>query len=436
MSLRTLRHWSFLIGVNVAIAAILLAVCEMAARHYDAKIKRGVDLTVQFHPYVMFTTDISEAPKAKWYSYYTKQVVPTDIRVNNLGFVADFDFTYTPSADYLRQYGKQRGEKIILLTGGSAAQGVGATSNEATIAGRMEYYLNQAQQKVRYRVINLAMPSWISYQEFIALDLFGSQFDPDWIVVMDGVNDAATACLLGAGSGNPMFWPAMKYFLHGQSVYSGTTDFLLKHSALFRLILGKKYYGPSALKNLYLDPDEKDPRFKIRDRVTWTAIPEQLAFYTRAQQSILRLYPDAKYTLSTQPIVSLAHARLYVQTFAETNPRQRLIYEDTLKKLLRGVYESQKGQPCVRGSHRFSDTYFMAESALALRQLAAKAETGLRRDVAYLNTIALLPLDEKEREEYFIDLVHLNDRGQDLLGKFYAKNILERDGFTNEAKVL
>jgi hypothetical protein len=34
------------------------------------------------------------------------------------------------------------------------------------------------------------MGSWIAFQQFIGLQQWGSQFDPDWVVSKDGFNDA------------------------------------------------------------------------------------------------------------------------------------------------------------------------------------------------------------------------------------------------------
>lgn len=424
-----LRRWMTLIAVNSAVALVLLSCCELVARQLESKEKTK-ELTMQFHPYIMYTVNLAELPRVSWSDDYTGQTIPTTMHVNNFGFADDFDFTQTPSADYLKQFGKKKNERIIALTGGSAAQGIGATSNENAIGGRLEFYLNHAQSKFHYRVINLAMPSWNAYQEFIALDLFGSQFDPDWVVVMDGTNDAATACQLGSGAGNPMLWPAMQYFLHGQSLSSKLTDSLIKHSAIFRMLTGRQYVGPPPMQDYYRDHAEKDPRFQIRAHANWSVMADQVTFYLRAERSMLRLYQNAKYLLSTQPMVALANYNLYAGAFRDGGEA----HFKALKAADDSLYHTYKGRACIRGGlNRPSHAYFLAESAMALRTMAADARTSGWRDVEYANTVSLFPLDADQRQQYFIDLVHLNDRGQDLLGKFYARKILTRDGFKKEA---
>ena len=54
----------------------------------------------------------------------------------------------------------------------------------------MQYYLNSMQNTIKYTVINLGMGGYIAYQQYLALELWGKSFDPDWVVAMDGFNDA------------------------------------------------------------------------------------------------------------------------------------------------------------------------------------------------------------------------------------------------------
>ena len=101
---------------------------------------------------------------------------------NNLGFNVASDFSMPPSAEFISQYAAKPGEKLVLITGGSVVHGVGATSNENTIAAQLEATLNARQSTYKYRVLNLGMGSWIAYQQFLGLSLFGLALKPDWIV--------------------------------------------------------------------------------------------------------------------------------------------------------------------------------------------------------------------------------------------------------------
>src|SRR5262249_40602894 len=156
-------------------------------------------------PYMMFVAPQGNDPV--WRNTETKTDIPSHVKFNNFGFTVDGDFSLPLSEEFVSKNAKKPGEKLVLITGGSVVHGVGATSNDKTIAGRLEHVLNQQQSEVHYRVINLGMGSWIAYQQFIGLSLFGLPLRPDWIVVMDGHNDGATVCAQGSGVANPMNWP-------------------------------------------------------------------------------------------------------------------------------------------------------------------------------------------------------------------------------------
>ena len=119
------------------------------------------------------------------------------------------------NSSWASTYKKAANEKVVLFTGGSAAWGVGATATDRTVAGRMQYYLNTLQSGQRYTVINVAMGSWIAFQQFIGLQQWGSQFDPDGIVSMDGFNDAGVGCNYSQGPGNPMYFATMRSYIDG-----------------------------------------------------------------------------------------------------------------------------------------------------------------------------------------------------------------------------
>jgi len=75
------------------------------------------------------------------YNFFTNERIPADLKGNNQGFNDKHDFSLT------EPYRKAGNERVVLFTGGSTAWGVGATSVETTIAGRMELHLN-AMQKI------------------------------------------------------------------------------------------------------------------------------------------------------------------------------------------------------------------------------------------------------------------------------------------------
>jgi hypothetical protein len=106
-----------------------------------------------------------------------------DIRTGDKGYFVDFPLENPPP--------KAANEFRIVLVGGSGAQGWGATRNENMFYRLLEYELNQrlASRGVRVRVVNLAMGTSFTYQNFIALNQWGHALEPDLILAYTGRND-------------------------------------------------------------------------------------------------------------------------------------------------------------------------------------------------------------------------------------------------------
>ena len=84
------------------------------------------------------------------------------------------------------------GVKRVLLTGGSVAYGYGATSDETTVAGKMQEYLNALDPRgeCSWVVVNHAFPAATSFQELIgALQCVDAAAVPAYIVSLSGCND-------------------------------------------------------------------------------------------------------------------------------------------------------------------------------------------------------------------------------------------------------
>jgi lysophospholipase L1-like esterase len=103
--------------------------------------------------------------------------VQETVRTNALGFRDDPVDKRVP------------GETRILVLGGSAAWGWGASANEHTVVGAMQRVLNQGSRGPRYRVMSAAYLAWTSLQERIALMELYDQFDPDVVISLTGFND-------------------------------------------------------------------------------------------------------------------------------------------------------------------------------------------------------------------------------------------------------
>ena len=82
--------------------------------------------------------------------------------------------------------------KRVVLTGGSVAYGYGATSDETTVAGKMQEYLNARDPRgeCSWEVVNQAFPAATSFQELIgALQCVDAAAAPAYIVSLSGCND-------------------------------------------------------------------------------------------------------------------------------------------------------------------------------------------------------------------------------------------------------
>lgn len=77
----------------------------------------------------------------------------------------------------------------IVVLGGSAAWGTGATSDATTLSGQLEKRLNDASSSSRYEVINAGEPGYQTAQEFIAFWDRLLDFSPDVVLTFDGYND-------------------------------------------------------------------------------------------------------------------------------------------------------------------------------------------------------------------------------------------------------
>ena len=231
------------VAVNLIVLVVLLGGIEFYFRHWGQEKSDGLlnGLWQSFQPYVMVTT--APGDYRQFFNTFTNEAYPSTVRTNSLGYNDRHEFVVG------RPYKKAANEKVVLFTGGSAAWGVGATATDRTAAGRMEYYLNSLQSGQRYTVINLAMGSWIAFQQFIGLQQWGSQFDPDWVVSMDGFNDAGVGCNYSQGPGNPMYFATMRSYIDGYLMstlhpvfYRGWFENkLIEHSKAYRIITGKQY---------------------------------------------------------------------------------------------------------------------------------------------------------------------------------------------------
>jgi len=83
------------------------------------------------------------------------------------------------------QDNKQKGNKNILLLGGSTAFGLGATDESKTITS----LLNSTLKKDGFEVFNLAQGGYTSFMQLFMLSNIGIHFESDLIIILGGYSD-------------------------------------------------------------------------------------------------------------------------------------------------------------------------------------------------------------------------------------------------------
>jgi hypothetical protein len=411
--------------VNLVALLLLLGLVEIGFRFRQGGNRPPPPnaLNLYLVPYYMFSNEPHSSYRA-WISIFANEKIPADITTNNRGFNDRHDF------DFGKTYQKAPNERVVLFTGGSSAWGVGSSSTETTVAGRMQHYLNTMQEKLKYTVINLGMGSWIAYQQFIGLELWGTAFQPDWVVSMDGHNDAGVGCATSQGAMNPLFFPAMQSYVNAYlgsaqkrpTFYRGWLENeLIRFSVAYRTLTGKAYIHNSQV----YDESNTDAQEQYRKIIQPTKLGDSrkmLAFYLKAQKAMLSLFPHARYILSTQPMVNQFTGD-FTDVYAKDEASAR---RDAAAKRIRDVdhyLAVHENEWCSSRNYQPSFVYIYVKGALELEQLAERARAG-GRYVEYHNMGRLFPDAREERMPFFIDAAHISDRGADVLGRFYAERIL------------
>ncbi len=423
-----------LVAINVLIFFALLAGLELFFRAKGSPANSAIEQPngMQLHvlPYVMFANE-AYSRYSTWQNIFTGQNEKVDIRVNNEGYNDPHDF------DWRKPYAKAANEKVVLLVGGSTVWGVGSTGFTTTIAGALQSELARAQSNTKYTVINLGMGSWIAYQQFIGLEMWGSQFDPDWVVIMDGHNDAGVGCAYSQGPMNPLYFPVIKNLVDAYSATGATRPVYLRgwleneiinYSVAYRALTGKKYIPASELDLTNQDQTRGEAR-KVILPTKLSAARDMLHFYIKATKASLSLFPRAKYILSTQPMVN-DFTGDFVDVYKTSQDAADPVAMAKRERDLDAYLKANENKVCNTETYIPSFTYVYVKGAFELEKLAAQ-ERATGRFVEYDNIGRIFPNTRNDRLKYFIDAAHMSDEGAREIGKFYATRILKADGPAN-----
>lgn len=425
------RFWTILrlVAINAVVLATMIAGIEVyyRATATPASLDPGGNMIWQrFHPYVMFHS--LPTRYTSWVDRYTGETIEADVSTNSLGFRDDREFSTT------EPYDKAPGEKVVLFTGGSTAWGVGASADTTTIASRLETHLNHAQNEIRYTVVNMAMGSWIAYQQFIGLDLWGRQFDPDWVVVLDGANDATVVCASSQGVGNPMYTAVMRAYVDG---YLGTQmhppfyrgwleNELIRYSAAYRELTGK-----TVIPNTLQVDEAKSDAFLQRVAIEPLAARESFshtAFYVKSQRAVSSLFDHAKTLFAFQPFPNPSDQEFPWTAPDVSNPG--IVKRDHMEQVRIGIESLPKDLPCGQEAFLTKPIVYFQKVLLATELQSLVDELSAEGKPAYfVNTGPWFPTEAEDRKAHFIDAVHLKDSGMDIVAKGLADQVLRADGF-------
>jgi lysophospholipase L1-like esterase len=285
--------------------------------------------------------------------------VSYQFRTNNQGFLTDYDipgFAGLPIKD------KTPRDRVLIVTGGSAAFGWGASSNERTFPYILERLLNDFDRDHDWRVYNLSTGGWIAYQEFIALDLYGSELRPDWIVLFDGRNDVLVPTMHGEHVPN-------HYCFTGQRKLNELfEDFALSKWDRYLPFLRYRELSSRLAEVSSTPPPVLDEQEIVRAS----------RFYLHAVEAIARQFDGANILVITQP----------VSLYAEGDPH------DDMTRVIRRGYEE-----IIRGMTELDE----------------------RKDhLHYRNAAAMF----SGTDGYLIDDCHLSDAGHQVVADLLQREIL------------
>jgi hypothetical protein len=389
-----------LLSINILVLGIGLTVIEIFVRMFvpEASIYRQAQpgQYFRFQPYMQSSNEGPLDHRGIWRDPLHNVDIPFHVKSNSLGFRIDHELDTTTRRE------KADNERVVLIFGGSAVYGFGNSSNDTTVAGWLQRLLNERQSGIRYTVFNMGNGGWVSYQQFIALNLYGMNLQPDWIIFMDGRNDIFTIpALAGDDVGLHFSTGTMRNYIDGYLYRQPSPDFLRSNwenyligaSAAYRLLTGKRPI------------ENQSTRFpKVRD---WSHVEKTVDFYLRTQQSVLKQCQNCNYILSTQPIYRSGRKRLgdeeirtYQQKYRDVKIDVNFLARPEFEDILMYAYSRMINEmPAVCREHPRCSYHVMDDA---------------------------FPKLDSEKHVHFVDDVHMTDSGNRLAAELYAREILTK----------
>lgn len=350
---------------------IMISLIEISSRVYDYvkkdPIQKYKDVsTLNPWPYVVHQFEPN---------YHS-----ADLNTNSYGFRGK-EFNKIPSSDTYR----------IVVLGGSAVYGLGASNDDTTIPTYLEKMLNDAGiTKKKFEVINAGQGWYNSSQELIQLITRILDLKPNLLIVFDGYNDFYHSLVTERIPGLPVIWRQKGM---EQAIGAYISQDLSWQD--FRRPLAKLAYQSSFFYKIILFSHKlkREKEFGGQNKIFYFVEPNPAVvdIYERNMRLMVAVAQTYKIPIifSLQPLV--------IHKKQLTNDEENIVRgfsNSNLLELLRGMYEDAEG-----------------------RQQRSLPGFG----VHYLN---LLDIFDNKQERYFRDMVHLNDLGHRLIAEQYKNFIL------------
>ena len=306
---------------------------------------------------------------------------------NNKGFRIPFDI------DISKKYVKEKNEIVILLIGGSTALGVGASDNN-TISSILKNKLNNNFSDYKFTVLNFGIGAANAYQEFLVLDLYGNNFDPDWVISLTGRNDGYNALTTNSGAGTTNGFLKTKEIVDGlyynQPIpklhHSKLSNYFAKYSKLYRITTGSSHITLN---------EKEDIKFEETFKT--------LNFYLKSLNNIISYSNNIKFIISNQPYYNL-------------------IVNNNFKKI-NNLFEFEKKHN--NKAHPYIDKFLWMEYWNAKSSLETKNYVKNLKNVFYVDFNKEFS-ELKNLDDIYIDSTHLTKYGNEIVAQNYF-NIISKN---------
>ncbi len=148
---------------------------------------------------------------------------------------------------------KVNNEMRILVLGGSTASGVGASRIEKNFYKLLEKKLNERKEdkSKEIRVFSFGYGGWISSQEWVLLMKFCLKFDPNFVILFNGYNDAS----YHHPPDTPLYFNEVKTYLTRSEIQKIVGE-IISGSAMIYLL--RKQFYDHRTRSIDKDPKIKD----------------------------------------------------------------------------------------------------------------------------------------------------------------------------------